>query len=43
MVKAAGRAVTQMSEAFHEGATVLLTLADAIGAAQRQDERGRST
>ncbi|MFG2591091.1 peptidoglycan-binding protein [Streptomyces sp. NPDC048438] len=40
-VKAAGRAVTQMSEAFHEGASVLLTLADAIGAAQRQDERGR--
>ncbi|MFJ8861838.1 peptidoglycan-binding protein [Streptomyces sp. NPDC102451] len=41
VVKAAGRAVTQMSEAFHEGATVLLTLADAIGAAQRKDEQGR--
>ncbi|MFD6534358.1 peptidoglycan-binding protein [Streptomyces sp. NPDC060184] len=40
-VNAAGRAVTQMSEAFHGCATVLLTLADAIGAAQRKDEQGR--
>ncbi|GAA2339615.1 peptidoglycan-binding protein [Streptomyces kunmingensis] len=40
-VNAAGRAVTQMSEAFQGGASVLLTLADAIGTAQRDDERGR--
>ena len=40
-VNAAGRAATQMTEAFHGGATVLLTLADAVGAAQRKDARGR--
>nr|WP_237536589.1 peptidoglycan-binding protein [Streptomyces sp. SID5785] len=40
-VNAAARAVTQMSEAFQGAASVLLTLADAIGAAQRDDERGR--
>jgi hypothetical protein len=41
VVNAAGRAANQMSEAFQEGASVLLTLADAIGAAQRKDEQGR--
>ncbi|MCQ6555768.1 peptidoglycan-binding protein [Streptomyces sp. C10-9-1] len=41
VVNAAGRSVDQMSEAFREGATVLLKLADAIGAAQRKDEQGR--
>lgn len=40
-VNATGRAVTQMSDAFQGCATALLTLADAIGAAQRNDERGR--
>lgn len=40
-VKAAGRSATQMTEAFNGCATVLLTLADAIGAAQRKDEQGR--
>ncbi|MCT4353422.1 peptidoglycan-binding protein [Streptomyces sp. Je 1-79] len=40
-VNAAGRAVEQMREAFKDGAGVLLTLADAIGAAQRKDEQGR--
>ncbi|MGW9123307.1 peptidoglycan-binding protein, partial [Streptomyces sp. NPDC055663] len=41
VVNAAGRAVTQMSDAFQGCASVLLTLSDAIGAAQRNDERGR--
>ncbi|MFG1807411.1 peptidoglycan-binding protein [Streptomyces sp. NPDC049040] len=40
-VGAAGRSVTRMIEAFQGGATVLVTLADAIGAAQRKDEQGR--
>ncbi|URM88932.1 peptidoglycan-binding protein [Streptomyces sp. MRC013] len=40
-VKAAGRSASQMGEAFRECTTVLLTLADAIGAAQRKDEQGR--
>lgn len=40
-VNAAGRSATQMIEAFQGGATVLLTLADAIAAAQRKDEQGR--
>ncbi|WP_256106641.1 peptidoglycan-binding protein [Streptomyces sp. ODS05-4] len=40
-VNAAGRSVSQMSEAFLQGASVLLTLSDAIGAAQRKDEQGR--
>ncbi|MFE4451546.1 peptidoglycan-binding protein [Streptomyces sp. NPDC056796] len=40
-VNAAGRSATQMSEAFHGAAKVLLTLGDAIGAAQRKDEQGR--
>ncbi|MCX5401211.1 hypothetical protein [Streptomyces sp. NBC_00102] len=35
-VNAAGRAVTRMSEAFHDGARALLTPADAIGAARER-------
>ncbi|MFJ3714922.1 hypothetical protein [Streptomyces sp. NPDC090057] len=40
-VNAAGRSATRMGEAFQGCVTVLLTLADAIGAAQRKDEQGR--
>ncbi|MFD7707737.1 peptidoglycan-binding protein [Streptomyces sp. NPDC059785] len=40
-VNAAGRAVTHMSETFTKGAKVLLTLGDALGEAQRLDEKGR--
>ncbi|MBG0854516.1 peptidoglycan-binding protein [Streptomyces spinoverrucosus] len=41
VVSAANRAVLQMGEAFHGGATVLLRLADALADAQRQDTEGR--
>jgi len=40
-VSAAGRSVTQMIEAFQGCTTTLLSLADAIEAAQRKDEQGR--
>ncbi|MBO1332126.1 peptidoglycan-binding protein [Streptomyces sp. VRA16 Mangrove soil] len=41
VVSAAARSVDQMREAFQGCASVLLTLSDAIGAAQRKDEQGR--
>ncbi|WP_225877331.1 peptidoglycan-binding protein [Streptomyces resistomycificus] len=40
-VGGASRAVTEMAEAFQGGARALLTLADAIGDAQKQDADGR--
>ncbi|MEV5338642.1 peptidoglycan-binding protein [Streptomyces sp. NPDC052676] len=40
-VSAAGRAVSQMAEAFQGGANALLRLADAVADAQRQDAAGR--
>ncbi|MET9098413.1 peptidoglycan-binding protein [Streptomyces antibioticus] len=41
VVSAANRAVLQMGEAFGGGAVVLLTLADALTVAQKQDTEGR--
>ncbi|WP_250399528.1 peptidoglycan-binding protein [Streptomyces cellostaticus] len=41
-VDAAAREATRMAEAFTGGARALLTLADALGHAQRQDTDGRS-
>jgi hypothetical protein len=41
-VGAAARAATKMAEAFQGGAKALLTLADALGHAQKQDADGRA-
>jgi hypothetical protein len=41
-VGAAARAATKMAEAFQGGAKALLTLADALGNAQKQDADGRA-